>query len=640
MNHGFYKVASITPKIKVGDVAYNTECIIKDIEAAASSGVSVAVFSELCISGYSLGDLFLNQTILDASLKGLNAIAESTSTQNMLVVVGLPYQHRNILYNVLAVIYQGNILGMIPKQFLPNYREHFEMRHFGYDPSVRKTFINGKTIPFHPNILFENTYDKNFVLAVEVCEALWVPNSPSIDHALAGATLIANGSAGIEVVGKAHYRRDLIKIQSAKLNVGYIYASSGLGESTTDAIYAGHNLIYENGILLAESELFTDSMIISDIDVEALMLQRRLQNTFTNNSENHETVYFNHIPVASPLIRELNPTPFIANTREERNERSELILDIQAHALVRRFKQIKAKTLVVGLSGGLDSTLALIACVKACEILGLDFKNIITITMPGFGTTSKTYDNALKLAKSFNTTLLEIPIRDSVLQHFKDIHHDPNVHDLAYENAQARMRTQILMNTAQKYDGFVVGTGNLSELALGWTTYNGDHMSMYGINSSIPKTLVYHIVEYYAKMCDPTLKETIMNVLNTPISPELLPPNVDGEVSQVTEAIVGPYELHDYFLYHFIASGFTPVKIRYLAGLAFIDKYNQKTIDRWLLTFMKRFFTQQYKRSALPDGPRIGSVNLSPRTGFRMPSDVLYRGWISELEALILNDNT
>lgn len=635
MNYGLYKVASITPKIKVGDVSYNTESIINDINRATSKGVSVAVFSELCISGYALGDLFLNHTIIDASLKGLRKIAAATQSLNTLVVVGLPYQHKNILYNVLTVIYKGEILGMIPKQFLPNYREHFEMRHFGFDPSVRTTIIDKKTIPFHPNLLFENTKDKNLVLAVEVCEALWVPNSPSIDHALAGATLIANGSAGIEIVTKAQYRRDLIKIQSAKLHAGYIYASTGPGESTTDSVFAGHNLIYENGQLLAESKLFSESMIISDIDVEALMLQRRMQNTFSNQSDNHETVYFDHVPDKAPLSKTLNPMPYIAVNMTERNERSELILDIQAHALARRIKHINADTVIIGLSGGLDSTLALIACVRAFELLDKDPKNILSVTMPGFGTTSRTYNNAVKLAQSFNTTLFEIPIRDSVLQHFEDINHDPDVHDLTYENAQARMRTQILMNFSGKHNGFVVGTGDLSELALGWATYNGDHMSMYGVNSGIPKTLIYHVTEYYANQCESPLKEIILDVLNTPVSPELLPANEDDSIAQKTEEVVGPYELHDYFLYHFIASGFTPLKIRYLAGIAFKGMYDQKTIDTWLLTFVKRFFTQQFKRSALPDGPRVGSVNLSPRTGFRMPSDAAYKVWIEALEAIV-----
>lgn len=631
MNYGFYKVASITPTIKLGNVPYNVQSILKNAQEAAQQGVSVAVFSELSLSGYSLGDLFINQSIVSQSLEGLITLKQQTKNLNTIVVVGLPYQHKNKLFNVMAVLYEGKILGLIPKQHLPNYREHFEQRYFSYDSTTTSTTIDGEVIPFHNRLLFENSSDKNFVLAIEICEDLWVPHSPSIDHCSAGATLIANGSSGIETVTKANFRRDLIKVHSAKCRCGYIYASSGRDESTTDAIYAGHNLIAENGILLNESKLFTSSMTLATIDVEALAIQRRIQNTYPSNQTNYETIHLSHIPTPSTFEKVISPNPFVSSNAEEFSERCALMLDIQAHSLARRIQQISAETVIIGLSGGLDSTLALIACVKAFDLLNKDPQDIITITMPGFGTTSRTYDNAIKLAQSFKTTLQEISIKEAVLQHFSDINHHPDLHDLTYENAQARERTQILMDVAGQRNGFVLGTGDLSELALGWATYNGDHMSMYGINAGIPKTLIKHLIAYYAKQAQQPLQAILLDVLDTPVSPELLPAK-DDTITQKTEDLVGPYALHDFYLYYFVAAGFSPLKIRFLAQQAFKDTYDHETINKWLKIFIKRFFTQQFKRSALPDGPRMGSVSLSPRAGYRMPSDATYAMWLNELE--------
>ncbi|BBF44084.1 NAD synthetase [Lachnospiraceae bacterium KM106-2] len=636
MKQGFMKVAAATPAIKVADCVYNTEQIIELIKKCTSEGVRLVVFPELCITGYTCGDLFFQTTLLRQAEKGLEKITKATKGKQVVVVVGLPFMVENKLYNVAAVMYEGELLGMIPKSNIPNYSEFYEARHFekGNEEPITIS-VNGKDVLFGTNILFSCREMPEFTLGVEICEDVWVPIPPSSRHALAGATVIANPSASDETTGKDSYRRELIGNQSARLISGYVYSNAGEGESTTDLVYTGHNLIYENGTMIAESERFQTEnfMVVSEIDLDRLVSERRRMSTYHCELNNdYQKVMFSMKKDDTTLTRFVSKHPFVPSDKKQREKRCEEILNIQAAGLKKRLKHTNCKTAVIGISGGLDSTLALLVMAKAYDQLGLDRKDIIAVTMPCFGTTDRTYKNAVSLTKQMGATLLEIPINEAVLIHLRDIDHDVNVHDVTYENAQARQRTMILMNTANKYNGMVIGTGDMSELALGWATYNGDHMSMYGVNCSVPKTLVRYLVEYYATTTnDSKIHDILFDVLDTPVSPELLPPE-DGVISQKTEDIVGPYELHDFFLYYIMRFGYSPRKIFHLAVYAYNGDYDEATIYKWLKKFYWRFFSQQFKRSCLPDGPKVGSVALSPRGDWRMPSDACVRIWIDEIE--------
>lgn len=640
MKHGFIKIAAATPKIVVADPVQNTDKIIEYIERAEKEDVKILVFPELCLTGYTCGELFLQDTLLDSARGQLIRIAAFTKGKDVLVSVGLPYIHKGKLYNVASVIQNGTILGMIPKTNIPNYSEFYEGRYFNKGMEEAEDInIDGSQIPFGTNLLFSCTNCPFLVIGAEICEDLWVPVSPSASHARAGATVILNLSASDENTGKDAFRRELVRNHSAKLLCTYIYADAGDGESTTDLVFAGHNIIAENGSLLKESKRFETGMIVTETDVQKLINERRRMSTFLEDSKKtYRTCFFTFenskdLPYTN-LTRTIYKSPFVPVNKEERNNRCEDIIAIQAHGLKKRIEHIGVKHVVLGVSGGLDSTLALLVTCKAFDLLGLNREGIITVTMPCFGTTDRTYQNAIKLSNYLGTSFLEIPIKEAVLLHFRDIGHDSNVHDLTYENSQARERTQVLMDLASKYNGFVVGTGDMSELALGWATYNGDHMSMYGVNASIPKTLVKYLVEYFAENAEEEdLHKVLVDILDTPVSPELLPP-VSGSISQITEDLVGPYELHDFFLYYSMRFGFTPSKIYRLCCIAFGKEYDRKTILKWLTTFYRRFFTQQYKRSCIPDGPRVGSVSLSPRGDLRMPSDASGALWLKELEEL------
>lgn len=640
MRHGFIKVGAATPEIRVGDVDYNTESIKKLIEEAVENKVRVLAFPELCITGYTCGDLFLQEILLESAKNKMIELAEFTKGKNILVSVSLPYCHNSKLYNCGAVLYDGKVLGIIPKNNIPNYSEFYEGRHFATgNTEVEDIVISGYSVPFGSNLLFYDENIKELVIAVEICEDLWVPLSPSVSHSLAGATLILNASASDEVAGKDQYRRDLLRVHSAKCLCGYIYADAGEGESTTDLIYGGHNLICENGCILKESPRFSYGLLCTELDLKKIYSERRRMTTYLEGpiQEKHRKVPFalkNINSEDTKLSRIFEKTPFVPHHTDDRNKRCYEILSLQAMGLKRRIQHTGVKNVVIGISGGLDSTLALLVIVKTYDLLGLDRSGIIAVTMPCFGTTDRTYKNACTLVKGLGATLLEIPISESVLLHLRDIGHDVNNHDVTYENAQARERTQILMDLANKYNGFVVGTGDMSELALGWATYNGDHMSMYGVNSSVPKTLVRYLVSYYAEHIeDESLREVLFDILDTPVSPELLPPK-EGEITQKTEDLVGPYELHDFFLYYALRFGFQPSKIFRMATETFHGDYSKEVILKWLKTFYRRFFAQQYKRSCLPDGPKVGSVSLSPRGDLRMPSDASAALWLKDLESI------
>jgi len=638
MRHGFVKVAAATPKIQVARCNYNADKIIELIDIAEKDQVKVLVFPELCLTGYTCGELFLQDTLLDSAKEQLMRIVDSTLGLDVLVTLGVPICKEGKLFNTAAVIQNGELLGLVPKKNLPNYSEFYEARHFN-PGNEQPVYINfyGKKVPFGTNILFSCTNLPSLVIAVEICEDLWVPMPPSVRHAMAGATLILNLSASDETTGKDTYRCELIKNQSAKLICGYIYADAGEGESTTDLVFAGHNLIAENGILLKQSKRFENEMIYSELDVQKLINDRRRMTTYTPITvQEYEIIEYTYSLIKvlpeTLLTRKIDKAPFVPSVKEDRDKRCEEIINIQAFGLKKRLEHIGSKCAVIGLSGGLDSTLALLIICKAFDLLGIDRKGIIAVTMPCFGTTDRTYQNALALAKYLRTTLLEIPIREAVLLHFKDIGHNENDYDITYENSQARERTQILMDVANKCNGIVIGTGDMSELALGWATYNGDHMSMYGVNSSVPKTLVRYLVSYFAETTkDEKLKLVLVDVLDTPVSPELLPP-VEGVISQKTEDIVGPYVLHDFFLYYIMRFGFTPSKIFRLAVTAFGTEYEKEDILKWLTVFYKRFFSQQFKRSCLPDGPKVGSVAISPRGDLRMPSDASAALWLEDLK--------
>ena len=636
MKNGFVKVAAATPDIRVADVEFNTQNIINAMEEAQKNGAKILVFPELCVTGYTCSDLFDHSVLLKASRKALLEIAENTNDKDMLVFVGAPLEVNGKLYNVATAMNQGEIIGFTTKTFLPNYGEFYEMRQFTPGPqTVREITFEGKKIPFGPQILFQAEGMEELVVAAEICEDVWSPIPPSIQAALEGATVIVNCSASDETIGKDTYRRALISGQSARLISGYIYANAGEGESTTDLVFGGHNIIAENGTVLKESSRYVNEIIYSELDLQRITGERRKNTTFQPlDEETLVRVPFTVEETKTFLTRTFPKKPFVPSDEQTRAQRCEEILTIQAMGLKKRLAHTNARTAVVGISGGLDSTLALLVTARAFDMLGRDKKDIIAVTMPCFGTTDRTYQNACEMSKKVGATLIEVPIADAVNVHFRDIGHDPEDHSVTYENCQARERTQVLMDIANKTWGMVIGTGDLSELALGWATYNGDHMSMYGVNASVPKTLVRHLVKYAADDTkDEALKNVLYDVLDTPVSPELLPPK-DGDIAQKTEDLVGPYELHDFFLYYLLRWTFPPKKIFRLAQNAFAGEYDDETILKWLKTFYRRFFMQQFKRSCLPDGPKVGSVAVSPRGDLRMPSDACATLWMKELDQI------
>ena len=635
MKNGFVKVAAATPDIRVADVEFNTQNIINAMEEAQKNGAKILVFPELCVTGYTCSDLFDHSVLLKASRKALLEIAENTNDKDMLVFIGAPLEVNGKLYNVAAAMNQGEIIGFTTKTFLPNYGEFYEMRQFTPGPqTVREITFEGKKVPFGPQILFQAEGMEELVVAAEICEDVWSPVPPSIQAALEGATVIVNCSASDETIGKDTYRRALISGQSARLISGYIYANAGEGESTTDLVFGGHNIIAENGTVLKESSRYVNEIIYSEIDLQRITGERRKNTTFQPlDEETLVRVPFTVEETKTFLTRTFPKKPFVPSDEQTRAQRCEEILTIQAMGLKKRLAHTNARTAVVGISGGLDSTLALLVTARAFDMLGRDKKDIIAVTMPCFGTTDRTYQNACEMSKKVGATLIEVPIADAVNIHFRDIGHDPEDHSVTYENCQARERTQVLMDIANKTWGMVIGTGDLSELALGWATYNGDHMSMYGVNASVPKTLVRHLVKYAADDTkDEALKNVLYDVLDTPVSPELLPPK-DGDIAQKTEDLVGPYELHDFFLYFMLRFGYEPSKIFRIACMTFDGEYDKETIFKWLETFCRRFFSQQFKRSCLPDGPKVGTVALSPRGDWRMPSDACVAVWMKDLEA-------
>ena len=636
MKDGFIKVAAATPEIMVADCDYNSKQIITLAKTLAKKGVRLAVFPELCITGYTCQDLFFQTALLDGAKSALNDIAKKLAKLDMITVVGLPVAHNGNLYNCAAVLYHGEVLGYVPKQYLPNYNEFYEMRHFTAW-NGENSFEIHDNVPFGTDFIFRCEECEDFSFGIELCEDLWAPCPPSGNLALNGANIILNLSASNEMIGKSEYRRSLVQNQSARLIAGYVYCSAGEGESTQDLVFSGHNIIAENGSVLAESKLFSGEYTISEIDVNKLAFERRKNTSFvTGKNIYHQinAISFSMSLTNTELTRFVTRTPFIPYSTDEKDKRCELILAMQANGLKKRLMHTNAKTAVIGISGGLDSTLALLVCANAMQLLSRPMTDIVAVTMPCFGTTKRTKSNAVKICEALGVTLREINITDSVKQHFKDIGHDINDLSVVYENGQARERTKVLMNVANQTGGLVIGTGDLSELALGWATYNGDHMSMYGVNCSIPKTLIKHLVSYYSKTTDnEQLKESLEDILDTPVSPELLPAK-DGEITQKTEDLVGPYELHDFFLYNGIRWGFAPAKVFRLALYAFDGAYDRETILKWLKTFYRRFFSQQFKRSCLPDGPKVGSVTLSPRGDWRMPSDACAALWLKQLENL------
>ena len=650
MNYGFYRTSCCSPELKVCDCKFNSERIIDCVRSASEQASDVIVFPELCITGYTCGDLFLQKSLQEKAVSSLEYIASKTKNFSTLILAGLPVAFKSSLYNCAAVLYKGKILAVVPKTYIPNYSEFYEKRYFasGAGLTGETVFLseNNPEVPFGTDILIQDESDFGFVLACELCEDLWVPQPPSVKAALNGATVIVNLSGSNEIIGKAEYRKNLVKMHSARTVSAYLYANAGHDESTQDLVFSGHSLIYENGAFLAESALFSGKMITADIDIERILQERRRTVTFSDcaSNEKKKGSDFRFIKIAlkkknyrsEDLKRFVNPHPFVPDSKTERSERCAAVIQIQAEGLAKRLRHINCHSAVIGLSGGLDSTLALLVTAKAFDLCGFDRSGILAVTMPCFGTTDRTYNNACTLAKETGAELKEVRIAESVRLHFKDIGQDESVHDVTYENCQARERTQVLMDLANKTNGIVIGTGDLSELALGWCTYNGDQMSMYGVNSSIPKTLVRHLVEWFADEAEcsssSSLASVLRDILDTPVSPELLPPE-NGKISQKTEDLVGPYELHDFFLYYLLRFGFSPEKILFLAdssSLSFEHGFKLK----WLKTFYRRFFTQQFKRSCMPDGAKVGSVNLSPRGDWRMPSDASAALWLEEIENL------
>ena len=636
MRDGFVKVAAATPRVQVADCDYNAGEILRLIGEMAEKKAKVMVFPELCLTGYTCQDLFWQTTLLEAAKEKILYLAEKTREVDSLIFIGMPLEYENKLLNVAVAMNRGNILGIIPKSYLPNYGEFYEARQFYSGALVSGRITLGEfQVPVLRDVIFECTSMPEFTVAAEICEDLWVPDPPSVRHALAGARILVNLSASDEVVGKDVYRRNLIVGQSARLVCAYLYATAGEGESTQDLVFGGQNLIAENGVILKEGKRFENGVIYADIDLHRLGSERRRMSTFPAFEGGcHLRIPFTVDVEETALEREFAPNPFVPDGDSERNFRCDEILNIQAMGLKKRLAHVHGKYAVVGLSGGLDSTLALLVIARAFDMLGLPREQILAVTMPCFGTTDRTYTNACTLAERIGATLKEVDIKEAVTVHLRDIGQPLDRHDVTYENAQARERTQVLMDLANQNGALVVGTGDLSELALGWATYNGDHMSMYGVNASVPKTLVRHLVAYYADTCgDEALSLVLRDILDTPVSPELLPPK-DGEISQKTEDLVGPYELHDFFLYYMLRADFPPKKIYRVALRSFAGVYDKEVILKWLKNFYWRFFSQQFKRSCLPDGPKVGSVAVSPRGDLRMPSDACVSAWMKELEEL------
>ncbi len=635
---GFIRVGAIVNKLALANPLKNAEVIIKEIKKAETLGVSIVTTPELSLSGYTCGDLFLQEQLLDDSIKALEQVLNETKDIDIISILGMPLRHDNQLFNCAAVITKGKILGVIPKTYIPNYQEFYEARWFSSSKELitEEIEILGQLVPITTNILFQDKTLKEATFGIEICEDLWTVNPPSNNHALAGATMIFNLSSSNELIGKQEYRKSLVSSQSARTISAYIYASSGVMESTSDILFGGASMIYENGSILAENKRFEleSNIITADIDVLKLANDRIKNRSFMKNTnlEEYKIIKLDIKDNIKELNREYKEYPFVPSNELERNKRCEEIIEIQSTALARRLIQVGNPKCVIGMSGGLDSTLAFLVIVKAYEKLKRNPKDIIGITMPGFGTTDRTYQNSIDLVKEYGGTLKEISIKDAALLHMKDIGLPETDRSITYENIQARERTQILMDVANMENGLVIGTGDLSELALGWCTYNGDHMSMYAVNTSIPKTLVRYLVAWIKDTTDGKKKEVLQDILDTPISPELLPPDEAGNILQKTESSIGPYVLHDFYLYHFLRYGATPKKIYTLAKHTFKNSFSNEEIKKWLKVFIRRFFTQQFKRNCIPDGVKVGSISLSPRGDLRMPSDANYETWIKELE--------
>ncbi len=663
MLHGFLKIAAATPECTVGDCGENTASILALLHQGVEQQVSLMVFPELSVTAYTCGDLFAQELLGRVATSAITLIAEKTKNLPITAVIGFPYTHGSARYNCAAVIHGGRVLGIVPKSHIPTYGEFYELRHFTAAPAQTEMIPAGvfgpEAVPFGTKLLFADDKNRDIAFAVEICEDLWVPAPPSSAHVRAGALIIANLSASNEIIGKAAYRRALVTGQSGSGICAYVYSDCGSGESTTDMVFSGHNLIAENGALLCESPLFSTGLLCAEVDCSRLLQERRRLNTFAPDSSGYTTVRFPFLEAADgaplKLIRSISPLPFVPARSAELQQRCEEVFAIQSAGLAKRLAHTALRSAVIGLSGGLDSTLALLVTVRAFDRLKLERSGILAVTMPGFGTTTHTKGNALKLAELLGVSTRTISINKAVTQHFKDIGHDPEVLNTTYENSQARERTQILMDMANSESALVIGTGDLSEMALGWSTYNGDHMSMYAVNSSIPKTLVRHLVRYCADFPSSFASgsetenankwperfgKLLQSILDTPVSPELLPP-ADGKISQKTEHIVGPYELHDFFLYYLTRWGFSPAKILFLAEQAFakpeegtVKCYSRAEILKWMKVFYRRFFSQQFKRSCMPDGPKVGTVTLSPRSDWRMPSDGSAALWLKEIESL------
>ena len=637
MNYGFVKTACATPTIKVADCTFNSEQIIYQMTYASQHTASLVVFPELCVTGYTCGDMFLHSFLLEQAENAVKTILTKTRTLGIVGIIGAPVAVEDCLYNCAIVIYKGEILGIVPKVNIPNYNEFGELRYFTSGKDVHKEIsFAGQSVLLSSKMIFSCKQLPQFKIGVELCEDLMAPASPDFALALKGkATVIANLSASSEYAGKSTYRNELVKVTSAKLCCAYLYSTSGPGESTTDAVYSAHNLIAENGEILNESVKFSENIIFADLDVFKLESERRKNNNFSyDTADEFDRISFDMPLRQTKLNRKFPKLPFIPSEKSQIKERCEDILTMQSIGLATRMQNARVEHLVLGISGGLDSTLALIVSIKALDILGLDHSNLHAVSMPCFGTTRRTKSNAEKLSLAYGADFKQVDITKAVKQHFIDIGQDENKLDTTYENAQARQRTMVLMDIANKIGALVVGTGDLSELALGWATYNGDHMSMYAVNASVPKTLVRYLVSYETTLVDASTVHVIRDILNTPVSPELLPPSENGEISQITEDVVGPYELHDFFLYYFVRFGFSPEKIFYIALKTFEGDYDRYTIKKWMLKFFTRFFSQQFKRSCLPDGPKVCEISLSPRTDFKMPSDVEARLWIERINEL------
>ena len=639
-NFGFLKVAAAVPHVRVGDCDFNTERIAAMAEEAAQRGVEIVAFPELAVTAYTCADLLLLPALLDAADEALARLVKATRKLPLVIIAGAPLRHGSTLYNCAVVFTQGRVLGVVPKTYIPDYTEFYENRWFASGAGISEGTISvaEQSADFGADLTFGINGTE---FGVEICEDLWTAIPPSSHLALNGAKVIFNLSASPESVGKHAYLRQLVAQQSARTLAGYVYCSAGFGESSTDLVFAGNGIVAENGRILRESGRFRleEQLVVADIDIQRLEFERRRNTSFRMHEGAAEnTVIEMEVPEglrAAALDRDIDPMPFVPQDEAHRSERCEEIFQIQSHGLAKRLVHTRCEKAVIGISGGLDSTLALLVTVRTFDKLGLDRAGIIGITMPGFGTTDRTYTNACDLIRSLGVTLREISIKDACIQHFKDINHDIHVHDVTYENSQARERTQLLMDVANQANGLVIGTGDLSELALGWATYNGDHMSMYGVNGSIPKTLVKYLVEWVANnKVDEASRATLLDIVDTPISPELIPADEHGNIKQKTEDLVGPYELHDFFLYHFLRFGASPAKIYFLAKRAFGETYDDATLKKWLHTFFRRFFQQQFKRSCLPDGPKVGSISLSPRGDWRMPSDAMATLWLDEIAGL------